>query len=456
MIACVTGCAEENASKATNGVSLTGGAGGEDRDARPSSGGGAVEGGAVREAEAGENSVIRSSKPRAPATSVAPAAIADVVGGNTEFAFDLYGEFRKTPGNVACSPFSLSMAMAMVWAGTQGQTETDIATALHFTRPQSEVHGAFNALDQTLEAPARGFVLHIANSIWANPGSAPKAPFLETLGLNYGAGLHLVDLTNGAVAAPAINGWVSAQTNGHITDIVSPADFKSNTLLALANAIYFSGKWTVPFQASRTHTVDFHRLDDGLSPVPTMAASIATGYAKGGDFEAAEFPYDGLVTKASMLVIMPPSGGLDAFEQSLDAAKLGAIVSALETHVVDVELPRFDVRSTPEVRTAFEALGLGRLFTGVAGDFGPMMIPAPTYVQEILHEATVAIDEEGTEASAATVVIFGVDGGVSIDPPPPPPPAVFHVDRPFLFVIRDRTTGSVLFVGRVVDPATPT
>jgi serpin B len=409
----------------------------------------------VREAEAGENSVIRSSKPRAPATSVAPAAIADVVAGNTEFAFDLYGEFRKAGGNFAFSPFSLSMAMAMVLAGTAGQTETDIARALHFTRSQSEIHGAFNALDARLEGAARGFALHIANSIWANPGSAPQAPFLDTLGLYYGAGLRLVDLTNGAVAAPAINGWVSAETNGKITNIVSPPDFKSNTRLALANAIYFSGKWTAPFDASRTHTTDFHRLDDSLSPVPTMAASIWTGYAKGSDFEAAEFPYEGLLSQASMLVIMPASGGLDAFEQSLDDAKLGAIVAALTTHVVDTELPRFDVRSAPDVRAAFEALGLGRLFVDVGGDFAPMLRPAPNYVQQILHRATVGVDEEGTEASAATVVVFGADGGVSIEPPKVPPPAVFHVDRPFLFVIRDRTTGSVLFVGRVVDPAAP-
>lgn len=398
--------------------------------------------------------LIRSTMERASNPAPAPDALGAVAAGNTTFALDLYRETRSGTGNVAFSPFSISLAMAMVWAGSQGTAAQEIAGVLHFTRTQAETHTAFDYLDQHLENPSNGFALHLASSLWLLPDSNPKAPFLDTLAFDYGAGVHVVDLTNGAVAAPAINDWVSQETSGKISSVVSPSDFDPFTRLAVANAIHFSGRWQAPFDATRTQSAAFTRVGGTVVQVPTMASSLVTTYAEGPDYQAAVLPYEAAFTSASLLVIAPTSGQLDAFAQSLDAAKLTSIVGGLQLRTLDLTIPRFAFDpGTIDLGRALSALGMPDVFVNVGADFSPMAALFPTRISRVLHHATVSVDELGTEAAAATAVILSRDAGIILNPPPPPAPAVLHVDRPFLFLVRDDATGTILFLGEVDDPS---
>jgi len=398
--------------------------------------------------ESQQPAVIRSSRARLSATPSAD-ALTGVVDGNAEFALDLYAELRQAPGNIVYSPFSMSLAMAMVWAGSGGQTEQEIASVFHFTGAPADVHEAFNALDARLESSSSGVTLHLANSLWLRPDSGPKAPFLDTLAENYGAGVHVVDLTNGDVAAPAINGWVSTETRGKIDQLVSRSDFDSRTRLALANALYFGGKWVDGFYPSGTFPADFIRSDGSTVRVPTMSGTFFTKYSEGSDYQATTFSYAG-TPQTSFMVILPATDAFDSFEASFDGAKLDRIVAGLADRIVDVTLPRFSFRFDTNLRDALTALGMGREFTDVGTDFTPMADLAPNRISKVAHASTLSVDEQGTEASAATVVVLSKDASISAGPPSPP--AVFQVDRPFLFAVRDDATGLLLFCGRVADP----
>lgn len=392
---------------------------------------------------------ISSSAERVSNPAPAAGAVGDVAAGNTAFALDLFQKIRSPSGNVAFSPFSVSMAMAMVWAGSQGTAAQEIATVLHFTRTQDETHTAFNYLDQHLENASNGFVLHIANSLWLRPDSGPKAPFLDTLATNYGAGVHVVDLTNGTVAAPAINDWVSQETSGKITGVVSPEDFDTYTRLALANAIYLNGKWEMPFDPARTVSATFTRPDGSVVSVPTMNEGLETRYSAGVDFQAAELRYQGTSNPASMVFIVPTAGQFEAFTQSLDATKLGSVLGGMTTYSLGLSVPRFRIDpGMTNLADALSRLGMQDVFENVGMDFSSMAELYPTKISKVRHHAILSIDEQGTEAAAATVVIMARDGGISTFAS-----ATLQIDRPFLFLLRDLATGTVLFLGQVVDPS---
>lgn len=394
-------------------------------------------------------SFIASSKQRISDPLPGSDVLSAVASGNTAFALDLFHQARTPSANAVLSPFSISMAMAMVWAGSQGTAAQEIATALHFSRTQDETHTAFNYLDQHLENASNGFVLHIANSLWLRPNSGPKAPFLDTLATDYGAGVHVVDLTKGTVAAPAINDWVSQETSGKITGVVSPEDFDAFTRLALANAIYLNGKWETPFDPVRTVSSTFTRPDGSVVTAPTMNEALEARYSAGADYQAAELRYQGATNPVSMVFIVPASGQFEAFAQSFDATKLGTVLGGMKTYIVGLSVPRFRIDpGTTDLIDALLALGMNDVFVDVGTDFSPMAELYPTKISKVRHRSILSIDEQGTEAAAATVVIMSRDGGIATFPS-----ATLQIDRPFLFVLRDLTTGTVLFLGQVVDPS---
>ncbi len=402
----------------------------------------------------GTGQVAWSEKARAASPDVPASNLENLARGNSAFAIDLY-QFLKDEGsgNLFFSPYSISVALAMTYAGARGETERQMADTLHFTLPQDRLHAAFNGLDQELarrgaEAEGKdeqGFRLHIVNALWGQDGASFLADFLDILAENYGAGLRLLDFAgNPEEARLIINDWVSEQTEGRIEDLIPQRAIDATTRLVLTNAIYFNAAWAQPFEQSRTRDGTFHLLDGGETTVPMMRQTESFGYADGKDFQAVELMYDGW--ELSMVVLLPEAGKFETFEESLDAERVDAIVDSLARREVALTMPAYEIESDFSLVDALEAMGMPDAFTGAA-DFSGITGNPDLYISDVIHKAFVSVDEEGTEAAAATAVIM-VEAALE-----PQQPVEFTADRPFVFFIRDIQTDTMLFVGRVVNPS---
>ncbi|WP_437483644.1 serpin family protein [Sorangium sp. So ce1014] len=396
--------------------------------------------------------VVASDKQRISAPDVPAEDRAALVSGNSAFSLDLYKQLRQKPGNVFYSPYSISTALAMTWAGAKGETEEAMADTMHFDLGQDRLHPAFNWIDQELEsrgqgaqgADGEGFRLNVVNALWGQIGYPFEAPFLDTLGLNYGAGMHVVDfLDHPQDAADLINGWVSDRTEGKIEKLVPVEAITPETVLVLTNAIYFNAAWRTPFEPTATEDGQFEKADGTDVTVPLMHANLEIPYAEGDGYKAVAMPYDG--DELSMVLLLPEKGTLDAFEASLDAAKVDGIVGAMSEHLVDTTMPRFKFEYELSLKDTLKAMGMEIAFTFGAADFTGINSTGQPYIQDVLHKAFVGVNEAGTEAAAATAVIVGDESA--------PQPASLALVSPFLFLIRDNATGSLLFVGRVADPS---
>ena len=389
--------------------------------------------------------LAQSSKPRLSAPAVTGEQQSALAAGNNAFAFDLYRSIRAGQGNLFYSPYSLALALAMTYAGARGNTEQQMAHALHFTLPQSQLHGAFNALDLKLNTTGQAnadFKLSLANSLWGQTGFTFRPEFLDTLAENYGAGLRLtdfVDAANREQSRQAINQWVSDQTQGKIKELLAKGFLSDLTRLVLVNAIYFKADWDVPFTRG-THNGDFTRLDNTAVSVPMMSRRASTAYAKGADYEAAEIAYKG--NRMRMLVLLPAQGQFASFEQSLTAERVDTIVRALKAGEVILTMPKFQFDASLSLEDTLSTMGMSDAFDANRADFSGMTGKRDLYIAHVVHKAFVAVDEMGTEAAAATGIGMEV---TSL-------PTVLTLDRPFLFLIRDGETGTVLFAGRVLDP----
>jgi len=395
----------------------------------------------------------QSEKERVTLPTVPSEDLAALVDGNSAFAFDLYQRLlEEGDGNVFYSPYSISLALAMTYAGARGETERQMESALHFALPQERLHPAFNRLDLILATRGQGaegkdgegFRLHVVNRIWGQEGYEFLDAFLDTLATNYGAGLRLLDFASGPEEARvAINEWVSEQTEGRIEELIPPNVITGLTRLVLTNAIYFNAAWARPFNEDLTKDGPFHLLDGGEVTVPMMRQTEFFGYAEGAGYQAVELPYDG--QELSMVILLPEAGGFASFEESLDAEQVDRIVKNLQQQQVALTMPRFEVESAFSLKDALAALGMPDAFS-MAADLSGMDGTQDLFIQDVVHKAFVTVDEEGTEAAAATAVV------VALKSAPPQEPVEMTMDRPFLFMIRDIKTGTVLFVGRVVQP----
>lgn len=388
----------------------------------------------------------------APAPGAGEADLTALVNGNTAFAFDLYGTLKGQAGNLFFSPYSISQALAMTYAGARGETELQMSNILHYGLPQTVLHPSFKSLGEELAQrgegaegkDAGGFRLNVANALWGQKDYQFLASFTDLLAQNYGAGMQIVDyVTAVEEARTAINDWISQQTEGKIKDMIAPGVLDSMTRLVLTNAIYFNAAWETPFNERQTQDGPFTKLDGSQVQVPMMAQTASLGYTEGEGYQAVELPYDG--RELSMVLLLPPAGQFEAFEGSLNAAKAEAIVGALEPGQVMLTMPRFKFDSQFSLKDTLSQMGMPLAFTPEA-DFSGMTGNNDLSINAILHRAYVAVDEAGTEAAAATIVDMSLTSA-------PASPVEVKVDRPFLFFIRDSKTGAVLFLGRVVDPS---
>jgi serpin B len=368
-----------------------------------------------------------------------------VEAGNLAFALGMHDQVRaQNPNkNFIFSQTSMSIALAMLYAGARNQTASQMATALHFTLPPERLHPAFNALDLALTAPAgnddEAFRLEIANGNWVQDGFTALPSFLDTLAENYGAGLFVEDFaTAPEPAREKINGWVAAQTEDQIKDLFPPGSINSMTVLVLANAVFFHGDWVKPFE-SKSGNGTFHAPGGDVS-VPMMLGDHNGLITSGTGWSAARLDYVGDTT--SMVVVVPDAGTFDAFEQGLTVETLAPILSATSGSNGNVVLPRFKFKTATNLKDPLVALGMTDAF-GQGADFSGIDGQGGLVVQAVVHQATIAVDEKGTTASAATGISVGT---TSV-------PLSLRADRPFLFFIVHRPTGAVLFQGRVLDPS---
>ncbi|MDB4981766.1 MAG: peptidase [Myxococcales bacterium] len=400
--------------------------------------------------------VARSAKLRVTAPVVSDGDAQTAAADDTAFALELFQLARAKPGNVVFSPLSLSLALAMTYGGARGDTETEMAKALHFTLPQESLHPAFDALDLALASRGAGangvdgqpFRLTINNAVWAQAGHPFLEPYLDLLAVNYGAGVRLADFAHDAEGARAIiNGWVGTATGGHINDLLRPGILTPNTVLVLTNAVTFNAAWSRPF-LEPTRDRAFHRLDGTDVQAATMFDGLAL-FTRGDGYEAAELRYSD--PKLSMIVILPDygtsqayQGPFEAFERGLTPAVLAGIVDGIGTLPIDsgLYLPRFKLQASLDLKETLTAMGMPSAFSGAA-DFSGMDGARELFVSDVVHQAFISVGEQGTEAAAATAVPVSTKAATF---------APMIVDRPFLFLIRDRETGAILFLGHVLDP----
>jgi len=389
---------------------------------------------------------LLSSKARVTAPVVSSDDASTFANDNLAFSLDLYLALRpRNSGNFVFSQTSISTALAMLYAGASSSTAAQMSDTLHFTLPAARLHAAFNAQDLALTTPPPGasaaaFRVQVANSIWVQDGFSVLPAYLDTLAENYGSGLFVEDFsTTPEPARDAINQWVADRTEGQIPSLFPQGSIDTLTRLVLANAVFFHGDWKVPFMKDSPSRV-FHALTGDVS-VPTMHGSSNAWIWNGTGWNAAAIDYVG--DAAAMIIVVPDAGTFAAFEAGLTAESLSAILAgARPSGGADLYMPRFKFSTDVGLNDILSALGMPDAF-GDGADFSGINGARDLRVQAIVHKAIIAVDEKGTTASAAT----GVSVGIVSAPP------TLVVDRPFLFFVRHKSTGAILFQGRVVDPS---
>jgi serpin B len=338
----------------------------------------------------------------------------------------------------------------MAYAGAQGETEGQMAETLNYL-PQDAQHPALNALEQRMSGlgekgdggGAVPFRLNVANSAWGQQGYSFKDAYLETLAGHYGAGLRTLDFGQPQEAAGEINAWIEDQTEDRIKNLVSPEAISPATRLVLANAIYFKASWLSRFEPSNTRDGPFTLADGSRVTVPLMHQTAYFPYMESDGYQAVRLPYKG--EAADMLIILPQEGRFEQVEGRLGAGFLDEVRRALREEYVRLTMPRFDFETDLGLPKLLKAMGMTAPFDSGTANFSGISGKKDLYISEALHRANITVDEKGTEAAAATVLLMPVSG-------PPEPTIEMTADRPFIFVIAERETGAILFLGRVTDP----
>jgi len=368
-----------------------------------------------------------------------------LVANNSSFALELYRQVQTTEGNLFFSPYSISSALAMTCAGARENTRAQMAQALRFGEDDKVLHAGFKQLRETLEETGKegDIQLIVANSLWPQANYRLRRAFLNLVKKYYGVRITRVDYGDGEAAREKINTWVEENTAEKIQDLISPGVLDSLTRLVLVNAIYFKGTWEHTFAADQTHEEPYHPTVGEAIQVQMMHQKNSFRYTEDENVQVLELPYTG--KDLSMLILLPKAkDGLGQMEASLTLENLERWESALEETEVNVALPRFELTFPFRLDDALQSMGMTDAFTDIA-DFSGMEQTRELYLGAVLHKAFIAVNEEGTEAAAATAVIMQTKSisFLTVD---------FIADHPFVFLIRDAKTGTLLFVGRMALP----
>ena len=381
---------------------------------------------------------------------------AEVVKANNAFAVELYGQLRSQPGNLFFSPESISTALAMTYAGARGDTAKEMATVLHFSLPPDELHSAMAVLLKDRNAAHAGYELKEADALWGQQGYTLLQHFLNLMEDDYSTGFNSVNFEGDTEKArKAINKWIEQQTANKITTLIAPGVLDHRTRLVLTSAIYFKGTWQTQFDPKLTEQENFHVSPTETTTTPLMHRTAGFKYFDGHTFQALEIPYKD--DELSMIVFLPNNvGGLPDFEQSLTPNTMHQWLTQLRPHpVVIVTMPKFKFEAQFALKETLQPMGLKQAFDRVHADFTgitsreQMQRDGILYINLVIHKACVAISEEGTEAAAAMATVMETRRNVS----PSALPRIFRADHPFLFLIRDNPSGSILFMGRFSTPS---
>ncbi len=372
-----------------------------------------------------------------------PQSVDEVVTSNNRFAFDLYSLYRKHPDNIFYSPYSLLAALAMTYEGARGQTAEEMARVFYL--PEDEVRwsglaGFYNAINQ----PDREYVLDTANALWPAQDYHFLDDYFEVIERYYRGKIEPLDyVTDPEGSRLTINNWVEEQTRDKIKNLIPAGFIDPLTRLVLTNAIYFKGQWLTEFDPDLTRNESFYVNEDKEIEVPMMRRTdeeAVFDYARLDDVQILSLPYKG--EEVAMTIILPDRGQLEAVEASLSLEQLNYYRSALNRQRVDVYLPRFKMDTKYIMNDDLSDLGMPSAFSSQA-DFSGLTGARDLYISAVIHQAFVEVNEEGTEAAAATGVVM--QELAIMDLP------VFRADRPFIFLIEHLETGAILFMGRVVD-----
>jgi serpin B len=405
----------------------------------PAGGGGSVTPGSAQQG------LITSDLPRDETPDATAQDVAATAQGERAFTWDLYHKVVQPSQNLFVSPYSITTALAMAYAAADGQTKTEMAQALHYTLADPPLHASFNALSLALKnrnLPAtdkiRALKLSVNNALWGEKGRMPLPSYLDTLAVNYGTGMYLVDFAAPEETRQTINAAVAGWTEQRIEELLKPGILTSATTLVLTNTIYLFAPWQTQFVESNTAPAAFTAEDGTTADAPTMNGDVDGRYAAGEGYEVLALPYRS--GELELVIALPAAGSYATFESSLDQARVDQLVAGLAPTRVRVHLPKFSLRTPVSLNEPLKALGMVSAF---AGGF-PGLGPADNSISDVVHEAFVDVTEEGTEAAAATAVVFWEIAA-------PSPQVEVSVDHPFVFFIRDVPTDTVLFVGRVLS-----
>ena len=365
--------------------------------------------------------------------------------GINAFACDLYTILSETQGNLFFSPYSISTALAMTYAGARGNTAEEMATVLHFDRDQDRFHTSFAEVQNRINTVQviEGIQLSAANSLWLQKNYTFLQHFLNVTKEKYGAGFFTVNFAQSEPVRKKINLWVADKTEQKIQNLIKKGMINRQTRCILTNAIYFKGMWKTKFDTSRTRERQFYLDGENTVTVPFMYKSEMCNYRGDSTVQVLELPYEDRVV--SLFILLPRAKeGLSKLDQSLSASMLNEYMNTLYEQKVNIFLPKFTVTLALELKKTLLAMGMKLAFSGKA-DFSGMTKKKELFIDEVVHKAYIDVHEEGTEAAAATAVTMRK---LSM----PTPPEEFLADHPFIFFIRENSTGTILFIGRLINP----
>ncbi len=383
-----------------------------------------------------------------PANTLGADDVQPLAGGIDALALDLYGKLKTTDGNLFFSPYSISACLAMTCAGARGDTAAQMAQTLHFSTDQAQLASAFGQLQGQLNAVEQdpGIQLNVANGLWAQQSHPFLPAFLDIAKTAYQANLNQVDFrTQAEPARQEINDWVGRKTEGKITNLLQPGTVDPATRLILVNAIHFKGQWARPFNKTNTTTAPFSAAPGRQVQAALMNLTADFNYAEAPGLQLLELPYAG--GGLSMVVLLPTQiDGLKSLEGTLNQRTLDGWLAQARRQKVKVFLPKFKLTAQFSLARTLAEMGMSDAFSPTA-DFSGMDGARDLFISAVLHKAFVEVNEEGTEAAAATGTVMRM---LAVRPQPT---LVFRADHPFVFLIRDTRSGSILFLGRVLDPS---
>jgi serpin B len=371
----------------------------------------------------------------------------NVVNNNNQFALELYSELKDQGDNVFFSPYSIATALAMTYEGAKGQTAEEMQSVLHFPENDIVRRSSYARIHNLMNKRDKGYQLNTANAFWANGGYPFLQDYTNVLKKYYASEANNLDFVKETEKSrQTINTWVEDKTNNKIKDLIPPNAINPDTRLVLTNAIYFKGDWVLKFDKRKTRDEDFKITPENKVKVPMMKltgqkAKFNYAFFPENEMQIIELPYKG--EDLSMLILLPKEGAMAELEESLTVEKLNQLKSRMRERKIDVHLPKFKFETKYSLPQTLAKMGMPTAFQWPGADFSGMDGAKNLYISNVIHQAFVEVNEEGTEAAAATAVVMTLGSMV---------PNYFRADHPFIFMIQERTTGGILFLGKVVDP----